>query len=44
MVFLGLAARKRSIPDFKDILQYLEYLKLNEPIIGKYPYTFLNNL
>ncbi|XP_034456248.1 uncharacterized protein si:ch211-13c6.2 [Hippoglossus hippoglossus] len=34
LVTSGLAARKRSIPDFKDILQYLEYLKLNEPIIG----------
>ncbi|XP_019945880.2 uncharacterized protein [Paralichthys olivaceus] len=30
----GVAARKSSIPDFKDILHYLEYVKLNEPIIG----------
>ncbi|CAB1458150.1 unnamed protein product [Pleuronectes platessa] len=34
LVTSGLAVRKRSVLDFKDILQYLEYLKLNEPIIG----------
>ncbi|XP_062266221.1 uncharacterized protein si:ch211-13c6.2 [Platichthys flesus] len=34
LVTSGLAVRKRGVLDFKDILQYLEYLKLNEPIIG----------
>ncbi|XP_060949257.1 uncharacterized protein si:ch211-13c6.2 isoform X2 [Limanda limanda] len=34
LVNSGLAVRQRIVPDFKDILQYLEYLKLNEPIIG----------
>ncbi|AWP21713.1 Hypothetical protein SMAX5B_015866 [Scophthalmus maximus] len=33
-VTAGLAVRKQSILEFKDILQYLDYLKLDEPIIG----------
>ncbi|KAF0024797.1 hypothetical protein F2P81_023599 [Scophthalmus maximus] len=32
-VTAGLAVRKQSILEFKDILQYLDYLKLDEPII-----------
>ncbi|KAG7501037.1 hypothetical protein JOB18_038260 [Solea senegalensis] len=30
----GRGFRKRAIPDFKDISEYLDYLKLDEPIIG----------
>ncbi|XP_023140833.2 uncharacterized protein si:ch211-13c6.2 isoform X1 [Amphiprion ocellaris] len=30
----GLAIRRQTIPEFKDITQYLDYLKLDEPIIG----------
>ncbi|XP_072226312.1 uncharacterized protein [Leuresthes tenuis] len=34
LVAQGLAVRKHTVPIFKDILQYLDYLKLDEPIIG----------
>ncbi|CAG5891723.1 unnamed protein product [Menidia menidia] len=34
LVAQGLAVRKHAIPSFKDISQYLDYLKLDEPIIG----------
>lgn len=27
-------AAKRALPEFKDILHYLDYLQLDEPIIG----------
>ncbi|XP_030002565.1 uncharacterized protein LOC115427953 isoform X2 [Sphaeramia orbicularis] len=30
----GKTVRQHIVPDFEDILQYLHYLKLNEPIIG----------
>ncbi|XP_023268092.1 uncharacterized protein LOC111659378 [Seriola lalandi dorsalis] len=33
-VAAGLAVRQHTIPEFKDILQYLDYLKIDEPIIG----------
>ncbi|XP_069552219.1 uncharacterized protein [Brachyistius frenatus] len=33
LVAAGLAVR-RPLPEFKDILEYLDYLKLDEPIIG----------
>ncbi|KAK2830335.1 hypothetical protein Q5P01_018266 [Channa striata] len=34
IVAAGHAVRKRTMPEFKDILQYLDYLNLDEPIIG----------
>ncbi|XP_037651102.1 uncharacterized protein si:ch211-13c6.2 isoform X1 [Sebastes umbrosus] len=34
LVASGLAVRHHYIPAFKDILQYLDYMKLEEPIIG----------
>ncbi|KAM7384215.1 hypothetical protein PAMA_011519 [Pampus argenteus] len=34
LVAAGLAVREYTLPLFDDILQYLEYLKLDEPIIG----------
>ncbi|XP_018553123.1 uncharacterized protein si:ch211-13c6.2 isoform X1 [Lates calcarifer] len=34
MVAAGQAVRKHIVPEFKDILQYLDYLKIDEPIIG----------
>ncbi|XP_029370774.1 uncharacterized protein LOC115051504 isoform X2 [Echeneis naucrates] len=34
LVAVGLAVRQQIVPEFKDILQYLDYLKLDEPIIG----------
>ncbi|KAK2921119.1 uncharacterized protein si:ch211-13c6.2 isoform X1 [Channa argus] len=34
IVAAGRAVRKRTMPEFKDILQYLDHLKLDEPIIG----------
>lgn len=33
--FLGVAVKQHNIPEFTDILQYLDYLKLDEPIIGE---------
>ncbi|XP_061677714.1 uncharacterized protein si:ch211-13c6.2 [Syngnathoides biaculeatus] len=33
-VAAGLAVRERTVPKFKDILQCVDYLKLDEPIIG----------
>ncbi|CAK6949486.1 uncharacterized protein si:ch211-13c6.2 isoform X1 [Scomber scombrus] len=33
-VAAGLGVRQHTVPEFEDILQYLEYLKLDEPIIG----------
>lgn len=33
--FLGHALRRRNIPIFEDILHYLDYIKLDEPIIGE---------
>lgn len=33
--FSGFAARQRTMPEFEDILQYLDYMKLDEPIIGE---------
>lgn len=32
--FSGLAVRKHTVPVFEDIVQYLDYMKLDEPIIG----------
>lgn len=32
--FLGLAVRERDVPKFEDIIHYLDYMKLDEPIIG----------
>lgn len=32
--FLGLAVRERDVPKFEDITHYLDYMKLDEPIIG----------
>nr|XP_057903021.1 uncharacterized protein LOC131101700 isoform X2 [Doryrhamphus excisus] len=34
VVAAGGGVRERSVPMFKDILHYLDYLKLDEPIIG----------
>ncbi|XP_071760703.1 uncharacterized protein LOC139915854 isoform X1 [Centroberyx gerrardi] len=34
LVAQGLAIRDHTVPDFEDIVQYLQYLKLDEPIIG----------
>ncbi|XP_026155633.1 uncharacterized protein LOC113126065 isoform X1 [Mastacembelus armatus] len=34
IISAGLGVRRRIVPEFKDILQYLDYLKLDEPIIG----------
>lgn len=36
LLFVGKVARQHVVPKFKDILEYLEYLNLDEPIIGKY--------
>ncbi|XP_061521272.1 uncharacterized protein si:ch211-13c6.2 isoform X1 [Phycodurus eques] len=33
-VATGLMVREQTVPKYKDILQYVEYLKLDEPIIG----------
>lgn len=33
--FLGHAVRQQNIPVFEDILHYLDYMKLDEPIIGE---------
>lgn len=33
--FLGvLAVREKDVPKFEDIIHYLDYMKLDEPIIG----------
>nr|XP_020462565.1 uncharacterized protein LOC109963953 isoform X2 [Monopterus albus] len=32
--FTGHAVRQHTVPEFKDILQYLDYLKIDEPVIG----------
>ncbi|KAJ7991513.1 hypothetical protein DPEC_G00284660 [Dallia pectoralis] len=34
LVALGRATRTHEVPDFKDIKQYLQFLDLDEPIIG----------
>ncbi|XP_054461337.1 uncharacterized protein si:ch211-13c6.2 isoform X2 [Anoplopoma fimbria] len=34
LVASGVAVRHPRIPEFEDILQYLDYMKLDEPIIG----------
>ncbi|XP_029918967.1 uncharacterized protein LOC115367397 isoform X2 [Myripristis murdjan] len=34
LVARGFSARDHTVPDFEDILQYLQYLNLDEPIIG----------
>ncbi|XP_028453659.1 uncharacterized protein si:ch211-13c6.2 isoform X2 [Perca flavescens] len=34
LVAAGLAVRHHCVPVFEDILQYLDYMKLDEPIIG----------
>ncbi|XP_028819992.1 uncharacterized protein LOC114770330 isoform X2 [Denticeps clupeoides] len=34
MVTLGRASRTSELPDWKNFLEYLDYLNLNEPIIG----------
>lgn len=36
LLFVGKVARQHVVPKFQDILEYLEYLNLDEPIIGKY--------
>lgn len=41
LVASGLAVRRHNIPIFEDILQYLDYMKLDEPIIGL---TYLEEL
>lgn len=33
--FPGQAVRGHIVPEFRDIVQYLDYLKLDEPIIGE---------
>lgn len=33
--FLGQAVRRQNIPVFEHILHYLDYMKLDEPIIGE---------
>lgn len=33
--FLGHAVRRQNIPVFEHILHYLDYMKLDEPIIGE---------
>lgn len=33
--FLGLAVRRHVVPVFEDIMQFLDYVKLDEPIIGE---------
>ncbi|XP_044191113.1 uncharacterized protein si:ch211-13c6.2 isoform X1 [Thunnus albacares] len=44
-VAAGLGGREHTVPLFEDILQYLEYLKLDEPIIGlKYLDEVPNNM
>ncbi|KAA8585889.1 hypothetical protein FQN60_007458 [Etheostoma spectabile] len=35
LVAAGLAVRHHCVPVFEDILQYLDYMKLDEPIIGE---------
>lgn len=32
---LGRAVRRHYVPVFEDIIQYLDYMKLDEPIIGE---------
>ncbi|XP_035537209.1 uncharacterized protein si:ch211-13c6.2 isoform X2 [Morone saxatilis] len=34
LVAAGIAVRQHTVPVFEDILQYLDYMKLDEPIIG----------
>ncbi|XP_044027958.1 uncharacterized protein si:ch211-13c6.2 isoform X2 [Siniperca chuatsi] len=34
VVAAGLAVRQHTLPVFEDIVQYLDYMKLDEPIIG----------
>lgn len=33
--FLGQAVRRQNVPVFEHILHYLDYMKLDEPIIGE---------
>lgn len=34
--FSGQAVRQKMVPKFTDIIKYLDYLQLDEPIIGEY--------
>lgn len=36
VVLSGQMLRKQIIPKFDDILQYVDYLNLDEPVIGTY--------
>lgn len=37
--FLGQLVQRPHVPVFEDILHYLDYMKLDEPIIGESYYT-----
>ncbi|XP_047460432.1 uncharacterized protein si:ch211-13c6.2 isoform X2 [Mugil cephalus] len=41
LVAMGQAVRRQHVPEFTNIVQYLDYLKLDEPIIGL---TFLEEV
>lgn len=31
----GLAVREHTVPNFEDIVHYLQYLKIEEPVVGE---------